>query len=76
MSLMEDFKTAGIHIRPEVQKMYTYFLGCVKHHGSDAVRTVLLKGSSGKFRLKIMKNKKDRYQMMQVLDLIKEKPHD
>jgi hypothetical protein len=68
---IEDFEKEGIHIRPEVKKHYPYFLQCVKNYGSDTVKTVLDKGSDGNIKLKFLKNKKDRYQMMQLLDMVK-----
>jgi hypothetical protein len=61
---------AGIHVRPEVKKFYSYFLECVKQYGSETVKGVLDKGHHGKYKLKFLKNRKDRYQMMQLLDLV------
>lgn len=58
-------------LRGQVVKYYPLFLGYVKEHGAAVVKEVLTKGHSGKYRLKICLNKKDRYQMLQMLDLVK-----
>lgn len=68
--IFEQAKEAGIHIRPEVRKYYPYFLNCVRRYGAEIVTKVLNKGQHEKYRLKFLKNKKDRYQMMQLLDLV------
>lgn len=60
-------------LRPMVKKHLAYFTACVKHYGSDAVREVLTKGKTKKARLTIPLNRKDRWQMLQMLDL-HEKP--
>lgn len=65
-----EMEEAGMHVRPEVKKHYEYFLGCVKSHGSEIVKGVLDKGQHGKYKLRFLKNRKDRYQMMQLLDLV------
>jgi hypothetical protein len=70
LNLIEQFENEGIHIRPEVKRHYAYFLSCVKHYGADVVKKVLDTGRNGKLRLTFLKNKKDRYQMMQLLDLV------
>lgn len=56
-------------LRPEVKKHEKLFIGYIKQYGAATVRKVLDKGQDGGIKLKIMTNKKDRYQMMQLLDL-------
>ncbi len=59
-------------MRPQVQKYLAKFQGYVQQYGPETVRKVLRDGQAGKLRLTIMKNRKDRYQMMQILGLL---PH-
>lgn len=70
MDLLTQAEETGVRIRPEVRRHYPYFLGCVHKFGSEVVKQVLDKGHHEKYRLTFMKNKKDRYQMMQLLDLV------
>lgn len=70
MSIFEQADEAGVHIRPLVKKHYSYFKACCAHYGADTVKKVLSKGKHEGFKLKFLTNKKDRYQMLQLLDLI------
>lgn len=56
-------------LRPQVAKHHELFVRYCKQYGCDTVKEVLTKGVAGKFRLKIMGNRKDRYQMIQLLGL-------
>ena len=60
-------KEDAVGLRPQVAKHHDLFVRYCKQYGCDTVREVLLKGRSGKYKLKIMGNKKDRYQMLQLL---------
>lgn len=60
-------------IRPNVKKYLPQFTQYVKQHGADAVYRVLDKGHYGTLRLTFPLNKKDRYQMIQMLSIHKEK---
>lgn len=60
-------------LRGEVAKYEKLFIGYVKAHGADAIRELLSTGKTGTYKLTVLKNKKDRYQMVQLLGLIKEK---
>lgn len=56
-------------LRGQVEKHLPLFIGYMKQYGSEVVRNVLTKGRHNGFKLKVCLNKKDRYQMMQMLDL-------
>ena len=56
-------------LRPQVAKHHDLFVRYCKQYGCDTVKEVLTKGQSGPMKLKIMGNKKDRYQMIQLLNL-------
>lgn len=58
-------------LRPQVIKHHDLFVRYVKQYGSAVVAEVLSKGICGKYRLKVMTNRKDRYQMLQLLGLDK-----
>jgi hypothetical protein len=56
-------------LRGQVYKYLPLFTGYVQQYGSAVVREVLTNGKSGKLRLKVCLNRKDRMQMIQMLDL-------
>ena len=56
-------------LRGQVAKHEQLFVGYVKRYGADVVRECLQKGHSSKYRLKVLGNRKDRYQMLQLLGL-------
>lgn len=58
-----------LRLRGQVAKYEPLFIGYVKNYGSEVVAEVLRKGHSGKYRLKILNNRKDRHQMLQLLGL-------
>lgn len=53
-----------------VKKHYPHFLEFIKQYGDDKVRECLIKGHTGNVKLTYFKNKKDRWQMLQALDLM------
>ena len=56
-------------LRPQVIKHHDLFVKYCRTYGCDTVKETLIKGHSGAHKLKIMGNKKDRYQMLQLLGL-------
>jgi hypothetical protein len=56
-------------LRPEVAKHEALFVGYVKQYGAATVRKVLDKGNDGHIKLTVMRNKKDRWQMIQLLGI-------
>lgn len=62
-------KEDGQGLRPQVIKHHDLFVRYCRTYGCDVVKEVLAKGQSGQHKLKIMGNKKDRHQMIQLLGL-------
>jgi hypothetical protein len=61
-------------LRPLVAKHQELFEGYVRQHGADLVRELLDKGKFKKgYKLTVLRNKKDRYQMIQALSIHKVK---
>jgi len=60
-------------LRGQVVKYHDQFVEYVKQYGKDVVKQVLLTGRHKKLILKVPLNRKDRYQMMQLLDMVKER---
>jgi len=60
-------------LRGQVAKYHDQFVGYVKQYGKEVVKQVLLTGRHKKLALKVPLNRKDRYQMMQLLDMVQEK---
>jgi hypothetical protein len=59
-------------LRGQVVRYHDQFVGYVKQYGKDAVKQCLMTGRSGKKKIVVSMNRKDRYQMMQLLDMVKE----
>jgi hypothetical protein len=57
-------------LRPEVKKHLQLFTGYRKQLGAEGMKELLTKGKHGPYKLKVLTNRKDRYQMMQMLDLV------
>jgi hypothetical protein len=63
-----------IKLRPEVKRLLPLFKEYLKAHGALVMWELLSKGRSGRYKLTMLKNHKDKWQMMQMLDLHKKPP--
>lgn len=60
-------------IRGNVAKYEAMFIQFIREHGAETVKKVLTHGKWGKFKLTVPLNKKDRFQMLQLLGLVEAK---
>jgi hypothetical protein len=59
-------------LRPNVRKYQQHFEEYIREYGSETVRKVLMKGHHENIRITFAMNRKDRFQMLQLLGLDKE----
>jgi len=60
-------------VRGIVKKNLAKFVGYVQMHGQDFVYELLATGKSGRYKLTVPFNRKDRSQMIEMLSLTKPK---
>jgi hypothetical protein len=61
-------------VRPLVKRHYHKFLAYTKEHGSETIHKLLKNGyvfiGDRRYNLTLLSNRKDIYQMMQLLDMV------